>query len=489
MRGNMLRSESGFSLAEVVWAAMILFIVAMGVLGAITFAATSTTDSGMKVSALNLANQRLEQARNLPYDSVGTKFVGGELGDPPGSILTPEVVAADDGREYTVETDVAWARDPDTGLSLYKEITVRVAWGDGDRRAVSVSTNVFGKSDLVNTGDLSLEVHDLATDELLPGSKVTITPTSGAARVVTTDENGEAFFGHLPTGEYTVAIVKTGYVFDTSSPAGKVTVTADLLTSVVAYLQEPSVIRVKTTSDGTSPLAGATLSLVLPGQPTRYAATDGSGMAQFGSLPTGTYQLRADYAGRSPVQQAVIVSTPGETVDVTLTMPSRAGFVVRVVDSSSNTLPGAAVSVRGPSPGTTHVPGSPGVTASNGEISFGTPADGTYTIAVSLAGYTTVTQSVTYDGSVGLWQIMLSQNTPGSMQIHTVDRRGRSTANQTVYVDGPNYSRWRQTDANGYLTITGLTPGTYAVTDRDTGRSYTVQVLPGEESYVEVRTD
>lgn len=476
-------ADDGFSVMEFVTAAMVLFIVAVGVLGAMSFASASSQSSALKTSALNIANQRLEQARNLPYDSVGVHYASGELGDPAGSILTPEAVG-----DFTVETEVGWARDPDTGLSLYKQVSVVVSWTEGLGGSVSLSTNIFGKSELVNTGDLSFEIRDLDSNDLMQGAKVTISPASGSSRAVTTGADGVAFFGHLPTGTYTVSVTKSGYIFDPAS-VGTVTVTADLLTGVVGYLQHPSDLQVSVTSDGTTPISGVALTLTLPGGSTRTATSNGSGSASFDNLVVGSYQLRAEAIGRAAAQTSVNIAEGGQSYEVSLTMPSRAGFLVRVIDSSGQALSGASVAVQGPAPSTAHTAGSPAVTASNGEVSFGTPADGTYTITVSKSGYATSSVSFTYDGTVGLCEVQLSTQSSGSMVIHTVDRRGRDEGREYVVVTGPNYNQRLRTDTNGYLTLTGLTPGSYRVVSESSGRSYTVVVTAGGTSYIDVRVD
>jgi hypothetical protein len=168
-------------------------------------------------------------------------------------------------------------------------------------------------------------------------------------------------------------------------------------------------------------------------------------------------------------------------------MPSRAGFLVRVVDSSGQALAGASVVVKGPAPSTANIAGSPAVTASNGEVSFGTPVDGTYTVTVSKSGYATSSVDFAYDGTVGLCEVELPTQSSGSMVIHTVDWSGRDQGRQYVIVTGPNYNQRLQTDWNGYLTLTGLTPGSYRVVSERSGRGYTVVVTAGGTSYIDVK--
>ncbi len=326
--------DDGFTLIELVWAAMIMLIVVMGVMTVLTFAAQSTQASATRIAALNLANQRLEQARNLPYDDLGVTYSGGTLGNPAGAILTPETI--DD--RFTVTTVVGWARDPDTHRALYKTIHVNVAWTEGRGGDVDVSTSVFGKSNLVNTGDLSIVARDLVTDELLSNARVTITPTSGSSRTVTTGEDGEAFFGYLPTGQYAVTIEKTDYIFDTAA-LSSISVQSDLLTSIVAYGQEPSSVTVTVESEPGAPLNGATVTLTSSAGTVLTATSGANGIARFENLIVGTYQVAARFAGRSTARTQVNVDLPGQDYPLSLTLAPRYGLTVRVVDGTGRESP------------------------------------------------------------------------------------------------------------------------------------------------------
>ena len=80
-----MRDDSGFTVVEYLVAAAILFIVSTGVMGALAYASTANASTAMRQLGLEVANQRMEQARNLPYDSLGTTN-----GYPIGTIVTPE---------------------------------------------------------------------------------------------------------------------------------------------------------------------------------------------------------------------------------------------------------------------------------------------------------------------------------------------------------------------------------------------------------------
>lgn len=62
--------------------------------------------SRKKVVAEQLATERIEEVRNLPYDSVGVVS-----GNPPGTLLGTETVARS-SINYTVNTTVDYVDDP-----------------------------------------------------------------------------------------------------------------------------------------------------------------------------------------------------------------------------------------------------------------------------------------------------------------------------------------------------------------------------------------
>lgn len=472
---------------ELVWAAAIMLIVVIGVMTVLSFAAQSAQSNAIRVRALNLANQRLEQSRNLPYDSLGVRYDGGGLGNPAGAILTPEVI---DNR-FTVTTQVGWARDPDTHRALYKTIHVTVSWTEGRGGLVDVSTSVFGKSALVNTGDLSILVRDRVTDEPLTNAQVTITPTSGTARTVTTGADGEAFFGYLPTGTYSVNIVKMDYVFDTAALSA-VAVQADLLTSIVAYGQEPSRVLVTVETAPGVYLQGATVTLTSAAGTVLTAYSGFDGVATFDNLIVGAYQVAARYTGRSSARGQVDVLSPGQDYSLSLSLAVRNGLTIRVIDSALAGVSGATVRVLGPQPGTNNATGSPGVTASNGEVSFGTLDDGTYTIIATKSGMNDSAPLVyVYDGSSTTVQTLtLTRNEFGNLEINIFDDHGNRVTSRTrvnaTYPNGDVISYRSSSSSRSVILVSGIPTGQYSVIPEAGGQARTVNVQPNQTSVVNV---
>lgn len=480
------RGDSGFTVVEFVYAAAILFIVAMGVMTVFSYAVQSTQNSAIKVSALNLANERLETVRNLPYDAVGLTFADGSPAGIPGDVQTPVTVG-----DYSVDTDVRWARDPSSGRALYKQVFVTVGWTKGRGGTVTVSSNVFGRSDLVNTGDLSVLVLDYDSNLPIEGAKVTITDSSGVARQLFADADGEVFFGYLKTGTYNLVVSKEGYIYDSVS-LPSATVTADLLTPLVAKMQVPSTINVEVVDTDGNPVPGAAVTLRRTSWPNVNATTGSTGQVTFDNLLVAAYTVTVSKAGYSAANVNAPVITGGQTVDLTVQLSPRLGLVIRTSDSSDVPVSGVTVEVRGPAPSTAHATGSPKTTATNGEASFSGLADGTYTVTVSKTGYTSETRLVSYNGSNAPVAFTVSPITTGSLKIRTVDKWNAGMKNEQIRVTGPNgYLLIVKTDSQGYYTINDLPPGSYTIQSDWNGSTYrvtnNVTVSAGNETYKEVR--
>lgn len=480
--------EQGFTVLEFVYAAVILLVVAMGVMAVFSYAAQSSQSSSTKVDALNLANERIELIRNLPYDDVGVQDTSGESVEIPGSVQTPDVVG-----DYTVDTTVTWSRDPDTGRAEYKIVEVAVSWTRGLGGEVTVSSNVFGRSDLVNTGDLSVTVLDNDTNEPIENARVTITPSTGTARWLRTGEDGEAFFGYLGMGEYDVVVEYAGYIYDYVD-ISTVTVAPDLLCSFVVRMQLPSTIAVTAVDTTGTPLPNALVTLRRPGVPNQTLYTNTNGVAEFGNLLIADYTVTVEKSGYGQGSASANVSAGGQAVAVTVTMAPRNGLIVRAQDASGVAMPGVAVEVRGPSPATGNATGSPTTTASNGEASFNSLANGSYTITVSKTGFSPQTTTVAYDGSsVTPVTFTMTPILNGSLRVRTVGYTGSGKGSEYIRITGPNgYLLIARTDASGYYTVTGLAPGSYTVQSDWDGfrydRTYSnIIISAGMQTYIEVR--
>ena len=302
--------DAGFTVVEILMATVIMLIIAMGVIATLSFSAWATAGAAQRTKALNIANQYIEKARNLPYDQMGTNSDGGVYGDPPGDIHTPDVIG-----DFGVESKISWQRDAN-GRSQYKNIEVTVTWAWPISGSVKLTTSVFGKTDLTNVGDLALTLLDHDTNLPLGGVLVTVVPQGTTQpRSVRTGANGVAFFGTLPTGQASVTMASTVWVFDTTVPADVPVIsvaTGDVLSNFTIKGQKPSSLRVQVVGTHGDGLPGANVSTVVMGQ-TVAGSTDANGYVTFTMLPQGTYAVTAALAGRQTTTGPMVVPTPTPT--------------------------------------------------------------------------------------------------------------------------------------------------------------------------------
>ncbi len=481
------RRDFGFTVVEFVVAASILFVITVSVVGVIGFAADTTRTTVAREAATNLANQRIEQARNVPYDDIGVQYSDGTYGDPAGTIPAEETVG-----DFAVTTDVRWARSA-AGRATYKQITVTVSWTDPREDSIEVSSNIYGKSELVNSGDVLIDVLDIDTNEPIPGARVTIQPSTGISRTLRTTAAGEVFFGFVPAGTITTNVTADGYIMDLSGVAGA-TVAVDLVTRLTVYGQRPStgVVHVRTTAG--VPITNATVVLTKPDGSQVTQAVDASGDTRFTNLLRGTYSVRASAPGRADGTEPLVISSGGQTVEVTVRLADPAALSVRVRDDSgANALEGATVTVRGPSPSTSNVAGSPATTPSSGESTFNLALSGTYSIAVTKSGYISQSRNVSVVAGTPITeQFNLTPVTAGSLRIIVWDNRGDRLDNEKVDIWNADRSFELQdvrTNGSGEILLTDLVAGTYYVRINRvySGRpTYSASVTGGTEAIVQI---
>jgi len=475
-------ADHGFTVAELVVSIGILLIVITAAMSAVSYSVLSGKMTERRGRAVNLANQRLEQARNLPYDNVGVTFEDGSQGEPPGSIQTPESID-----EFVVSTQVSWARNPSTHRATYKRIKVTVSWSTPTSGSVSVASNVFGSSASVNTGDVEVRILDADTNDPIEGAHLWVTPASGSTRFAHTGDDGTAFFGYLPSGAVGVIADATGYLIDASSLAGA-TVANDSLTRLTLFAQRPSSATVLVVDPAGNPIPGATVVATRQGGSPQTATTSAAGGAVFSNLLKGNYTVAVSASGFASGTGVFVVNTGGESVQQTIVLARISTLNVHVTDSSGVALSGATVAVTGPSPSASPLSGSPGTTASSGDVGFSVATTGTYTITVSKTGYATGAQSVVVNGATSVTIALATEvATSGSLEITTVNSRGEPLPTRRVTVtnasQGYNVTVW--TNDEGVVTLTDLVPGTYTITtNRD---NKTASVLAGVLTPVSVR--
>lgn len=144
--GCHFRDESGYSLVEVLVAIVILAVAILPMVGMFESGLKAASMSGNYDKARSLATLKLEQAKALPYETVGTNLPAGYVAPEPS--LSPSF----DGFEYRLEKQYLKQPtvDPDDSSVAFRDgsgdeglmkITVTVKWGDD---------NTYGASGVVS---------------------------------------------------------------------------------------------------------------------------------------------------------------------------------------------------------------------------------------------------------------------------------------------------------------------------------------------------
>src|SRR5512138_821242 len=104
-----IKSNRGFSLIEVIFAAAIFAIVASAIYQGFSAITSLIAASRDKVAAIDLINSEFELVRNLSYANVGLE------GGIPGGVLLATSTAVKDGREFVINRAIRNIDDPFDG--------------------------------------------------------------------------------------------------------------------------------------------------------------------------------------------------------------------------------------------------------------------------------------------------------------------------------------------------------------------------------------
>jgi type IV pilus assembly protein PilV len=124
-----LAKSKGFSLIEVLIALVILSISLLALAGLMVTTTRTNSFGGHLTEAVTFAQQRLEQFRVAPYNSIVNSSVN--PGDPVIQTGVPS------GINYTIN----WVVVPNVGDTL-RRVTITVTWNDGIAHSISLVTVV-----------------------------------------------------------------------------------------------------------------------------------------------------------------------------------------------------------------------------------------------------------------------------------------------------------------------------------------------------------
>lgn len=449
------KGENGFSVAELVVAVAILFVVTVSIMGTLSFASTSDVQTTRRQGAVDLANAKIEAARNLAYDDVGT--VGG---NPAGVIPSPETVGP-----YTVTTVVTYAFDS-SGDATYKLIRVTVSWTTPASGSIVMDSAIYGSSTAVlNNATLKVTVLDaLNSNAPISGADVFVDPSLGDLMDVPTGSDGVATFGYVPSGYTGVDVQLDGWVFDTAQfESIMVTPATPAQITVNGYRDSTQGFLVTNGSNGPAlPNANVTITEWNSGVSgaTQQDQTDSSGLASFSGLfpsTVRTYTYSVDCTGYVSATGSFSIPTAGAAnANIVVPLNPVGAVAITVLDSKTGSaLSNATVNLM-PGSKTATTPASGLVVFTTGPV-LSKPA----TVTVGRSGYATQSVTWTYVGPYA-HTFSLVANGYGSLLVQ-VRRRwdGSGRAGQPFMVTGPGFvtPRYFLTDSSGNYTITNLPAG------------------------------
>lgn len=331
--------SAGFTVAEFVAAAGILFVVITGVLGAVEYAGASTRVSAVRQDAVAIASQAVEKARNIDFNDVGVVYDSGLTGNPAGTIPAVQTISTARAT-FRVVTTISW-NFVGTGASTktsYKKYKVIVSWTNPTPGGnVTLETNIFGQGTAsANTGVVKVTVADVEDPSTkISGSRIRLHVGATFDQVATSDDSGEAQWGAVPLGSLTASApysINSDYLVDVSGINGPPTLSVgtgfnDL---GIVYAQVPRKVKVHVRSASLSSVPGASVTLRDTNRGEQFVVTtDGNGDAMFDAstiarpgLWFSSYTASAIAAGYGLASSSFALSSGGPiTTYVTLSLP------------------------------------------------------------------------------------------------------------------------------------------------------------------------
>ncbi len=376
-------TPNGFTLVEVLIAVGVFALVAVGIYGAYVLLTRLTAQSRATVVGLQLAQEKLELARNLPFGDVG---VAG--GVPPGVLAQTETVNRD-GLAFTLTTTVRNIDDPfdgdfggtipgkprDTAPADYKRIEIRISCAACPvNPPILLTTNVApkGLEGASTNGAMFITVFD-ANGQPVPQATVRIQNSAVAPAIDftdTTDNSGKLQIVDIPPSveRYEVTVTKPGYSSDRTLAPGApenpnplkphATVVAQTITEISFSIDRVSSANLATVNELCQAVGNTGVHLegakIIGQNPTVFktvidTTTAGDGRRTLTDLEWDSYSVNVtsagyDIAGTIPFLPLNLLPNSAQNVTLVLAPDTARSLRVLVRDSVTGLpLPGAQV--------------------------------------------------------------------------------------------------------------------------------------------------
>jgi type II secretory pathway pseudopilin PulG len=210
--------QAGFSFVEIIVVSALSALIFGALFSSFQYTLALISDSRAKLSALSVANDRMEYFRSLPYDDVGT------VSGIPSGTIPQNGTSLLNGIEFAERVLVEYVDDPADGQdtattsdsnsipSDYKRIKVEYTWNIGNgTSSISLISNIVPRSVETTAGGGTARINVIDSNSmLLPGASVrllnnTTTSTIDVTRL--TDASGAALFSGAPAAsDYEVTV-------------------------------------------------------------------------------------------------------------------------------------------------------------------------------------------------------------------------------------------------------------------------------------------
>lgn len=387
-------------------------------------------------AARALAAEKMEYARNLPYDSVGT--VGGI---PAGTITQTENISLN-GQQYKVFTEVVYVDDKFDGVAPadlvpndYKRVRIDVTWsGLGTKTVTTTITSDVapkGVEKVTGGGTLSFLVFD-SNGQPVPQANISILSSGLTPQInlnVTTADNGRIVLPGAPacTKCYRVTASKSGFSSDRTYGVSEVanpskpdlTVTAGGLSEMSFTIDHLASLIINTFDSRLNAFAILpNQSLILQGQKTigtttldvpvyKYSqnvTTNALGTLTINNLEWDNYTIQTATAsaktigGTNPL--IAFLLSPSTTLTENLTLPNKTthSLLVAFVDSSRNPIASVAAVLKDSGVAIATVSAGLNTDPDFGQVFFDNLSSKTYTLESSVSGYQPTTTSISVSG-------------------------------------------------------------------------------------------
>lgn len=211
-----MRNSRGFTFIDVLIGVFLLLIVFLGIFRAFQLGLKVTGLSKNKITATAVANQKIEEIRNLPYNSIGIK------GGFPDGVLDAATTTICNNTEYKIETRVDYVVNSADGIAApedecpndYKKAEIKVSWLGQFGGEVKISTDIspenLSEECVIGGGVLSVTVFD-AYGNMVTSPLIEIrNPATNETLKTATPETGKHYFS-LATSTYKVVVSKPDF--------------------------------------------------------------------------------------------------------------------------------------------------------------------------------------------------------------------------------------------------------------------------------------